>query len=284
MKKIWVVFGLLLSSMAMAGDKVETDDGYVEASRWQLALAFGAGQSSSPLVGGKSMPLLIMPDVSYYGRLLFFDNGILGAGLDVSPNWSISLVSRLNPEKGYFYRWHLSRLPSFNPMVADTPTVMQDSRADREFVSVQEVQRRPTAWDGGVQFNAWFDNWMLRLNAWTDISGQHHGHELRAAMGYHFPSAVGDWRLGTALSWKSEQLMQTYYGLGANEASYLPRYQASASWQPEVELHWSLPVRAGWRIMAFYRFRWLDSAMTQSPLVQDSSQHSWFIGWSYRFL
>ncbi|MEE2024250.1 MULTISPECIES: MipA/OmpV family protein [Alkalimonas] len=274
---------LLASTWAFAGDKDTLDDGYVEQSSWRLSLAVGAGQSSSPLYDAANMPLYLMPDISYYGKVAFFDNGILGAGVDLSPHWSISLVSRLNPEKGYFYRWHVSRIPSMEYTFANMPTVSLDARTAEQQVSVNEVERRPTAWDGGVQLNAWFDDWTLRLNGWTDISGQHHGHELSAVAGRQLGTAWGQWRFSAGLFWKSENLMQRYYGLGPDEATYLPRYQAKASLQPELGLYWSLPLTDGWRMMAFYRYRWLDTAMTRSPLVEQSYQHSWFLGWSYRF-
>ncbi|MCC5827270.1 MipA/OmpV family protein [Alkalimonas sp.] len=283
--KVWqaIIILVLMPALAIAGGRGAVDDGYVEQSSWRLAMAVGIGQSSSPLYDAPNMPLYLLPDISYYGKVGFFDNGILGAGLDLTPHWSVSLVSRLNPEKGYFYRWHVSRIPSFEQTFSSMPTVSMEPRSAQQQVSVNEVNRRPTAWDGGVQLNAWFDDWTLRLNGWTDISGKHHGHELSAVAGRHYQTDWGLWRLSAGLYWKSENLMQRYYGLGEDEPLHLPRYQPTASLQPELELSWSLPLSAGWRLMAFYRYRWLDSAMTQSPLVQQSYQHRWFLGWSYRF-
>jgi outer membrane protein len=36
-------------------------------------------------------------------------------------------------------------------------------------------------------------------------------------------------------------------------------------------------------MLAFYRYRWLDDAITVSPLVAENSVRSWFLGVSYRF-
>lgn len=275
--------GLLLS-LGLATTASIADERYIEASSWQLGLAFGLGQSSTPLHGAKALPLWLMPDVSYYGNSVFFDNGVLGASATLDPQWTLSLVSRLNPEKGYFYRWHLSSINVIDQSFQSMPTVSQEPRNQQQAkVSVDEVSRRPTAWDGGLQLNGDFDRWSLRLNAWTDISGQHHGHQLGAVASWFWQNAYGHWRWSTALHWKSEQLMDRYYGIGAEEAVHLPRYQAKASWQPEIEIAWSFPIRSGWSLMAFYRYRWLDNAMIRSPLVKQRDMHSWFIGWSYRF-
>ncbi|MDP4536051.1 MipA/OmpV family protein [Alkalimonas collagenimarina] len=262
------------------------DERYIDESSWQLGLAVGLGQSSTPLHGAKPLPLLLMPDVSYYGRYAFFDNGIFGISALREEHWTLSVVSRLNPEKGYFYRWHISNINVFDQTFQSMPTVSQEQELrnqQRAKVSVDQVSRRPTAWDAGVQLNAHYEQWSLRMNAWTDISGQHHGHQLSTVMSWYQQSAYGHWRWSAGLHWKSEQLIDRYYGIGANEAPHLPRYHGKASWQPEVEMGWSLPIRSGWSLMAFYRYRWLDNAMTRSPLVKQNYVQSWFIGWSYRF-
>ncbi|MCH8536849.1 MAG: MipA/OmpV family protein [Alkalimonas sp.] len=275
--------GLVLSVGLVTKASI-ADERYIDASSWQLGLAVGLGQSSTPLHGAKALPLLLMPDVSYYGNYVFFDNGVLGVSTPLDPQWTLSLVSRLNPEKGYFYRWHISSINVIDQSFQYMPTVSQEPRNQQQTeVSVDEVSRRPTALDGGMQLNGNFDRWSLRLNAWTDISGQHHGHQLTAVASWYRQSAYGHWRWSTGLHWKSEQLMNRYYGISVDEAPQLQRYQGKASWQPQVEMAWSLPISSGWSVMAFYRYRWLDHAMTRSPLVKHNYVHSWFIGWSYRF-
>jgi outer membrane protein len=271
-------------SLGFAAKSSMADERYIEESSWQLGLAVGLGQSSTPLHGAKALPLLLMPDVSYYGKYAFFDNGVFGVSTTLDPQWTLSLVSRLNPEKGYFYRWHISNINVIDQTFQYMPTVSQETRNQQQTeVSVDEVSRRPTAWDGGVQLNGHYDQWSLRMNAWTDISGQHHGHQLSAVASWYQQNAYGNWRWSAGLHWKSEQLIDRYYGIGANEAPQLQRYHGQASWQPEVEVSWSLPIRSGWSVMAFYRYRWLDNAMTRSPLVRQNYVQSWFIGWGYRF-
>ncbi len=76
--------------------------------------------------------------------------------------------------------------------------------------------------------------------------------------------------------------MQTYYGV--DEVGYeMSYYRPSDSWQPELKLMVSYPLSKQWVGFMFYRYRWLDNAMTDSPLVQENNIRGWFIGLSYQF-
>lgn len=85
--------------------------------------------------------------------------------------------------------------------------------------------------------------------------------------------------------------MDTYYGLSAQEGDGM-EYAARASWQPEISVQWQYPLSDRWQLLSLWRYRWLNTDVMvpnsterqQSPLLQESSVHSWFVGFSYRFL
>ena len=66
-----------------------------EQGQWRFAVAAGAGHRSNPLVGGHNFPLWVIPDLSYYGKHWFFDNGTLGYNWSLDSSWQLSLFSRL---------------------------------------------------------------------------------------------------------------------------------------------------------------------------------------------
>ena len=71
-----------------------------------------------------------------------------------------------------------------------------------------------------------------------------------------------------------------------NDRGRLTSGTASASrdsWQPELRVGWQKALTSRWSVLTFYRYLHLDSAMTDSPLVQDNSVQTWFVGMSYRF-
>ena len=161
----------------------------------------------------------------------------------------------------------------------------------KQELSVTQADKRPLALDGGLQLNWFLPGLQLKLNWWHDISQQYKGQHLRVAASSGWQSRIGNFQLGFALAWKDQQLMNTYYGLNAQEGDGL-EYRALASWQPEVSLQWQYPLNDRWQLLSLWRHRWLNTDVTsptesgriQSPLLQESSAHSWFVGFSYRFL
>jgi outer membrane protein len=285
MKSIaWFFLICLLSSTgALACATGEVD--CVEPGKFQLSVALGAGQRSNPLYDGETFPMLVLPDFSYYGESFFIDNGTLGYNLQQNQQFAASLVMRLNSEKGYFQRWFAGNVITMNTSSGAflPPSVETGAEKSMTAVSVEHVSKRPTAVDAGIQFNWFGETWQSRLNLWQDVSSQYQGQNASVSWSKFWPLAGGQFDLSTSLFWKSAKLIDTYYGVSDDELYYLERYQGKASWQPELRVGWHKALTERWSFMTFYRYLHLDSAMTDSPLVQDDSVQTWFIGMSYRF-
>lgn len=280
---VWLFILCLLysgSAFACALDK----NGCTESGQFQLSVALGAGQRSNPLYDGDSFPMLVLPDFSYYGDSWFVDNATVGYSLIQNDQFAISLVTRLNSEKGYFQRWFAGNVLTANnsgsllPPEVETGTEKSLSR-----VSIEQVRQRPTALDAGVQFNWFAEQWQSRLNIWQDVSSTYQGQNASLSWSRFWPLAGGQFDFSTTLSWKSAKLIDTYYGVGEDELYYLQRYRGRASWQPELRLGWQKSLNARWSLLTFYRYLHLDSAMTDSSLVREHSVQTWFVGMSYRF-
>jgi outer membrane protein len=280
---VWPLFILMLWSCHLVACPAG-EEGCVESDQLQLSVALGAGQRSNPLYDGDSFPMLLLPDFSYYTDSWFIDNGTLGYSLQQNQHFAVSLVSRLNTEKGYFQRWFAGNVITMNSSGAFLPPAVE-SGAEKSMtaVSIEQVRKRPTAVDAGIQFNWFGEQWQSRLNLWQDVSSKYNGQNASISWSRFWPLAGGQLDLTTSLYWKSRQLIDTYYGVGEDELYYLERYQGKASWQPELRLGWQKAVSSRWTVLAFYRVLQLDDAMTDSPLVQDHSVQTWFIGMSYRF-
>lgn len=272
----------LVSGAALACSRDE--DGCVESEQFQMSVALGAGQRSNPLYDGESFPMLLLPDFSYYTDSWFIDNGTLGYSLAQNDQFAVSLVMRLNSEKGYFQRWFAGNVITMNTSGSFLPPEVETG-AERSVstVSVEQVKKRPTAVDAGLQFNWFGEQWQSRLNLWQDVNSKYEGQNASLSWSRFWPLAGGQFDLSTTLHWKSAKLIDTYYGVGEDELYYLERYQGRASWQPELRVGWQKALTSRWSVLTFYRYLHLDDAMTDSPLVQDNSVQTWFIGMSYRF-
>ncbi len=280
---VWLFFICFFCSgaaLACATDQ----DGCVESEQFQLSVALGAGQRSNPLYDGDSFPMLVLPDFSYYADSWFIDNGTLGYSLQQNDRFAVSLVTRLNSEKGYFQRWFAGNVITFNSSGALLPPEVETgTEKAMSAVSIEHVKKRPTAVDAGLQLNWFGEQWQSRLNLWQNLNSKYSGQNASLSWSRLWPLAGGQFDLSGTLYWKSAKLIDTYYGVGDDELYYLQRYQGRASWQPELRLGWQKALNSRWSVLTFYRYLHLDSAMTDSPLVQKDSVQTWFVGMSYRF-
>ena len=71
-----------------------------------VGVSVGAGVITNPLYGADNIPLVVIPQVAYYGQNWFFDNGRLGYSFLQSKQHNVSFVSEINPESRFFIDWH----------------------------------------------------------------------------------------------------------------------------------------------------------------------------------
>lgn len=77
----------------------------VAVGEWQLNLAVGLGARANPLVDGDTTPLVILPELSYYGRRFFLRNFELGFTLLETPRHQLNLLATPSYDQMYFNRW-----------------------------------------------------------------------------------------------------------------------------------------------------------------------------------
>ncbi|MDX1677169.1 MipA/OmpV family protein [Arsukibacterium sp.] len=259
-------------------------DDCITEQQLYFSLAFGYGQRSNPLHGGKQLDLVVLPEIYYYSKYWFFDNGRLGTSLALSETTSLSVIGQFNQEKGYFQQWFSGNLLQFEANVMSMPqfSAATERQAPSE-VAVSEVTKRPTAFDVGLQLDTVSNGILWQLAYWTDASRQHHGQYASAGArrGWHTP--YGKWQLSAHLHWKSAQLIDTYYGLTPLEVPLGQEYQGRDSWHAELRLNWNKPLTERLSALVLLRYLHFDTAMTDSALVRSDHVTTWFGGISYRF-
>ncbi|WP_333609203.1 MipA/OmpV family protein [Arsukibacterium sp.] len=280
---IILLFLLWLTPTQLAA--AECDEvGCVAEQTFYMSWALGYGQRSNPLHGGNTLPLALLPEIYYYGERWFFDNGRIGSALYIRDNWQLSINGQFNHEKGYFKNWFGGNVFQLD----NAPLLLPDLTTSAEVIgplplSINEVNKRPTAFDIGLQLD-WFNKrWQWQWAIWQDASGKHHGQYVTVGVARLWHTPVGAWQLGSRVHWKSANLIDTYYGISADEAGNGLPYQGQSSVQPELRLNWTLPLSDKLSVIAFGRYLHLDDAMTDSPLVKSDYIVTWFAGISYRF-
>lgn len=283
--KILLLVSMLLSGgAAIASAPTCLGDDCINEQQLYLSGAIGYGQRSNPLHGGKRLNLVLLPEIYYYGKYWFFDNGRIGSSFSLNNDTQLSVIGQLNQEKGYFQQWFSGNLLQFEASSVSMPqfSPTEDRQAPYQ-VAVSQVSKRPTAFDMGLQLDTVSHGVLWQLAYWTDVSQQHEGQYASIGARRGWQSPYGKWQVSAHIHWKSARLIDTYYGLTALEVPPGQQYQGRDSWQAELRLNWNKPLTERLSVLVFLRYLQLDSAMTDSPLVQSDNVTTWFGGVSYRF-
>ena len=313
----------LLAPGALAADthcEAYPDD-CIAIGEWQFSLGVGLGGRSNPLVGGDTIPVVVLPQASYYGERFFLDTTTLGFSLLETERQSVALVSTLGLDHMYFNdvslgnfviegaggSYALSAAPqgqgANNLSVApedstntpnttdkDGPSEFFHKKSDtardlEEFVTLDDLSPRRLAVLGGLEYSAFYQRTGLSVQALSDLIDVHGGQELRLGLDQRLYRGRNEFTLAGGFVWQSDDLVDYYYGIDAGEVAQVPdlEYQADASVTPYVRFDWRRPLAERWTLQATLHQKWFDSAITDSPLVDHSGSTTVFLGGIYHF-
>lgn len=288
--KKWLFTALLTTSLSVTANDAQT---MVDVDAWQVKLAVGVGARTNPLVGGDNLPLVALPDIAYYGEAFYFDNGDLGYTLVEAPNWTLSAITRFNTERAYFSFSHPANIFVGSETVDGSsghdanipgpfPTVPDKTRT---VIDLDDLASRKYAVDAGVEFNYYFESGsLLKFNVFHDVSGVYQG--TNAALEYAQAFSFEKWQLSLSagLSFKSQSLVDYYYGI--DERDEVPQslyYEADATIEPYVRISTVYPINDDWSALGLVKVKSLGSGMTDSPVVDEKLATTVFVGASYAF-
>src|SRR5262249_44993229 len=87
-----------------------SSDDCVAVGHWNFSVAVGAGVRTNPLVHSQDIPLIIVPQFSYYGKRFFIDNLDPGVTLFEGDANTLSLVASPGYDRVFFYRSDLQNI------------------------------------------------------------------------------------------------------------------------------------------------------------------------------
>jgi len=151
-------------------------------------------------------------------------------------------------------------------------------------VTTDQVAHRKMAGLGGFEYSYTFAYASLHLQALTDFTGVHDGHELRAAV--ILPWQIGEqkWALTLGGNYKSREILDYYYGVSARDTDIQDLHFVPASGvERMVRLDWQLPLSDHWSLRAMMQYSQLPDSVEASPLVSERGVGSAFFGGVYHF-
>jgi outer membrane protein len=122
------------------------------------------------------------------------------------------------------------------------------------------------------------------LNAFVDAN-KSHGTLLDATYAAEFKLGSVAFYPQVGVEYRNAKYTNYFYGVSPTEsvASGYAAYNAGASTTPMLGLAVDVPLAEPWVLSIQLRHKWLDAAVSDSPLVDKKAQNSGFVALAYRF-
>jgi len=235
----------------------------VAVGEWDFSVSLGWGERSNPIAKGSDIPLVVIPQLSYYGKRFFIENLDLGVTLYESPTHTVNLLATPGYDRVFFVRDDLQNYfitGATGSVSAPTPEL--DAALNRP---------RRTTYLGGVEWLARIGAVALQLDALYEITGRHKGYESRGAIAIPLLQTENSLVLNGGFTWKSRELVDYYYGVDR-------LYSAEDAFNPFIKLGYSRALSDRLTVNLFAHYEQLDSAIADSPIVVDDDVLTFFAG------
>ncbi len=130
-------------------------------------------------------------------------------------------------------------------------------------------------------------SWMTKIGRFglsgvTDMLGRHKGQELEFSYTVLFKLGGLDFIPSAGMRWKSQDLVDYYYGVRPREAmAGRPAYEGENALDPFVRLTMRHKLTGRWSLLAFAQYEWLDDEIKSSPIVDADYDASFMVGMLY---
>lgn len=249
--------------------------------RWEISASFGLGQRSNPVAGESDIPLVVVPQISYYGKRFFLVNLELGYTLFEGEKNTFNVIATPGYDRVFFHRGDLQNIfvpTSGGGAFSGRPDPMpgNDPDLDSENLRNFQVGKRRTTFLVGPEWTFGYGRITGQLNAVREVTGRHNGMEVRGALAS--PLLTG--RFGSLVAsggftWKSAEVVRYYYGV---ENFYVP----DSSLSPFVKLRYSREISDRWGFNLFAHYEKLSSSISDSPIVSEDHVTTVFAGVVFR--
>ena len=263
---------------ALAGDDcAASSDDCVPVGGWSLSVALGAGVRTNPLVHGQDIPLVVVPQFSYYGKRFFIDNLDPGVTLFEGDSNTLSLVASPGYDRVFFYRSDFQNLfiGATTGVTGGHSALFVSSTRTPEAAQPLPDRARKVTYLAGPEWTFKHAGISGQLDYLHEITGRNHGDEIRAALGIPLGSALGGaWSANLGATWKSAAVVDYYYG-------YPGLYKPGWALNPFAKIGYSRVLSSKWTFDAFVHCERLGNAIADSPIIDRRYVTTAFVGATY---
>jgi outer membrane protein len=239
---------------------------------WNLSVALGAGIRTNPVVDSKDIPLVVVPQFSYYGKRFFIDNLDPGVSLFEGDANTLSLIASPGYDRVFFYRSDLQNFFVGGP----TSVAAGGQTAFVRNGKFREIPARPRkiTYLAGPEWTFKYAGMSGQLDYLHEITGRNHGDEIRAGLGIPLGQLAGSWTSNVGVTWKSAGIVNYYYGVP-------DVYEAGWALNPFAKIGYSRPLSSKWKLDAFVHCERLGNAIADSPIIRGHYVTTAFVGATY---
>jgi outer membrane protein len=286
----------------------------VAIGQWHFSLGVGLGGRSNPVAGNEDLPIILLPNVSYYGERFFWETDTLGYTLVESPVQMLNLIATVSYEQTFFNDWGVGNFSfeggsSGAGQIANTPAGgladsdgvplpgdLVDTGSDlngqdlgpapviQEFIDLDRLHDRNIAGLAGVEYSLELGAISLGFQALQDISGVHEGHELRAAASRTFTTGEQSAALTVGAEWKDAKTLNYFFGVRESEVdNAAAAYSVGDDLSYYLKIDWRMRLSTHWELRGIVHHRRFGNEVKDSPIVDEDSTTAAFIGGVYHF-
>ena len=266
---------VLLSTNAIAQKQQ-----HISTDELNLSVSVGVGVITNPLYGADNIPLVVIPQVAYYGQNWFFDNGRLGYSFLQSKQHNVSFVSEINPESRFFIDWHPQNIFPFKTTAENEILESLHTDSPRQ-VNINNIQKRRVALDAGISYFFVRQQQVFSAQLLHDVNSVYNGYRGSLQWQYHHEFKQLTLKSTLGVNYKSAQLNNYFYGLNSAESIH-GEIEVGSSWQPYAKIDARWPVD-GVNALRFHLAYYDYSAMDSSPLFEHDYSMTAFIGFEHTF-
>jgi len=239
--------------------------------QWNVSVALGAGVITNPLLNGKNIPLVVVPEVSYYGKRIFLDDLDLGFTLADTTHNTLNLIASPGYDRAFFYR---SDLQNIFVLATSEGTVVVPASTPGAVALPR--RSRPVTYLAGPEWSFDYGGITGQLDLLHEITGRNKGDEIRAAVAVPLTVTRGTLSVHFGFTWKGAAVVRYFYG----EPGI---YEPGAALNPFLKLSYELPMSRRWRFKTYAQYEQLGGAIINSPIVAERFFFTAFAGAIYAF-
>lgn len=248
----------------------------VAVGHWNFSISLGAGVRTDPVVHEAAIPLVVIPQFSYYGKRFFIDDLDLGITLTESDTSTVSLIATPGYDRVFFDRGDLQNI--FVGGIPGGTTTGFVTGGNSGAPHGANLSGGPRHWTylAGPEWTFQIHGVTGQLDLLHEITAQNHGTEVRAALGIPLIQSTGSLSANVGLTWKSAAIVSYYYGVPG-------LYEGGWALNPFVKLGFSRPLSGKWRLTTFVHYEHLGHSIADSPIVNARYVLTVFVGATYAF-